>query len=107
MGEPRLSSPLVTVIRDGQEPLTIQTNNVDLVRWDRTRVKHKWPRMDEAPFLWLTFISWAAARRTGAISDTVTYEVWEETVLDVSGETDSDDDGPDLGRPFPVAPAPG
>jgi hypothetical protein len=104
MGEPRLSSPRLTVIRDGQEPLTLQTNNMDLVRWDRTRVKHKWPRLDEAPFLWFTFISWSAARRTGAIPDTVTYEVWESTVQDVNAEDDEGDESSDVGRPFPEIP---
>lgn len=97
MGEQRLSSPLLTVIRDGCEPLTVQTNNMDMVLWDRTRVKHKWPRLEDAPFLWFTFVSWSAAKRTGAISD-VTYEAWEKTVLDIDAETD-DDDGGDVGRP--------
>jgi hypothetical protein len=107
MGEPRLSSPLVTVIRDGHEPLTIQTNNQDLVRWDRTRVRNRWPKLDEAPFIWFTFISWSAAQRTGAIPPDVTYEKWEATVLDVSAITDDDDGGDDAGRPMRAVPGPG
>lgn len=105
MGDPKVTSPRITVIRDGQEPLTVQTTNYDMVNWDRTRVKHRWPKMDEAPFVWLTFVSWSAARRTGAIPDTLTYETWENTVLDISPETEDDD--PELGSPFPEEPGPG
>lgn len=97
MGGPHLSSPRLTVIRDGQEPLTLQTNNMDLVLWDRTRVKHRWPTMQDAPFLWFTFISWSAARRTGAIADEMTYERWEREALDISA--DDDDESGELGRP--------
>jgi hypothetical protein len=95
----KISSPLVTVQREGHEPLTVQTNNRDLVLWDRTRIKHKWPRFDEAPNLWLTFIAWAAARRTGAIPEDVRYEAWEAEVIDVAGAEDDDDDE-DMGRPI-------
>jgi hypothetical protein len=91
-------------MRDGAEPITVQTTNRDLVLWDKTRIKHKWPKFDEAPSLWLTFISWAAARRTGAIDTSVRYEDWESSVLDIDGKTDDDDE--DMGAPFPVAPEP-
>ena len=59
--------------------------------WDRTRVKHRWPKVDEAPFLWLTFIGWSAARRTCAIPTGHTYEAWEAETLDVAAEDDDDD----------------
>jgi hypothetical protein len=77
--------------------LELQSTNADLVLWDRTRAKHKWPKFDEAPFLWLTFLSWAAARRTGAIEPGFTYEKWESETLDVEALTDEDDD--ELGDP--------
>lgn len=98
MGDVKLSSPRVKVIREGHDTLEIQTANPDLVLWDRTRVKHKWPKFDDAPFLWLTFISWAAARRTGAIPLELRYEDWEATVLQVvdtdpTDTTESDDVG--------------
>lgn len=96
MGDVRLTSPRVKVIRDGHEPLEIQTDNRDLVLWDRTRIRHKWPKFDEAAFVWLTFISWAAARRTGAIDPAYTYERWESEVLEVSAVEQEDDE---LGNP--------
>lgn len=107
MGDQKISSPLVTVLRDGHEPLTVQTNNRDLILWDRTRIKHKWPRMDEVPNLWLTFISWAAARRTGAIPADVRYETWEAEVIDVAGVTAEPEDDDDLGRPIHAVADPG
>lgn len=105
MGDVRLTAPRVRVIRDGvPEPLEVQCTNGDLVLWDRTRVKHRWPKFDEAPFLWLTFISWAAAKRTGALPDGLTYERWEAEVLNVEA-LDNDEDGE--GSPTPPGQEPG
>jgi hypothetical protein len=99
MGDVKLTSPRVHVVRDGYDPLDVQTDNRDLVLWDRTRVKHRWPKFDEAPFVWLTFISWAAARRTGAIELGHTYERWESEVVEVTTADDDDESDPELGRP--------
>lgn len=97
MGDVSLSSPKVSVTRTGFDVLEVQTANPDLVLWDMTRTKHRWPKFDEAPFLWLTFISWAAARRTGAIPIDYTFDRWREDVIDVAGEDDDDDS--ELGTP--------
>jgi hypothetical protein len=104
MGDVKLTSPRVRVVRDGHDDLEMQTTNADLVLWDRTRIKHKWPNFQEAPFLWLTFVSWAAARRTGAIEPGHTYEKWEAETLDVAAVTDDDDT--EMGSPFPAVPDP-
>jgi hypothetical protein len=89
MGDIKLTAPRVRVIRgEGTEPIEFQTNNADLVLWDRTRARHKWPTFQDAPFLWLTFLSWAAARRTGAIPSDFAYERWEAETLDVEALTD-------------------
>jgi hypothetical protein len=106
MGDVRLSSPRVRVVRDGHEDLEVQTDNRDLVLWDRTRIRHKWPKFDEAAFLWLTFLSWSAARRMGAIPPDLTYERWEADVIDVAN-VDADDADVGLGSPTPPGPAPG
>lgn len=104
MGAQKISSPLVTVIREGFDPLTVQTDNRDLLLWDTTRIKHKWPRFDEVPNIWLTFISWAAARRTGAITSETKYEEWAATVLGCEVEGADEDD--DTGSPFDPATEP-
>lgn len=101
----RLTAPLVRVVVAGdEEPLELQTTNMDLVLWDRTRAKRKWPKFDEAPFLWLTFLSWAAARRTGHIGSETTYEQWEGSVLDATA-VDPDEEE-EAGRPTHGAAAP-
>lgn len=87
----QLTAPLVEVTRDGEpEPFTVQTDNRDLVLWDKTRGRHKWPSFQDAPFIWLTFISWAAAKRQG-LTD-CTYEVWESTVSNVGQVTPPEGD---------------
>lgn len=105
MGDVKLNSPRLRVIRDGHDPLEVQTANPDLVLWDRTRVKKRWPKLDEGPFLWLTFIAWAAARRTGAIPRELTYESWEAETLDVENlDADEDDETEPGDDGFPTLP---
>lgn len=96
----RLVTPVVKVVRasDPEKTLEVQTTNADLVLWDRTRLKHRWPKFEDAPFLWLTFISWAGARRSGLIPLETTYEAWEGDVLSADAGSD---DGDETGAPFP------
>lgn len=96
-----LKTPRVKVVResDPEKELDIQTTNADLVLWDRTRIKHKWPKFEDAPFLWMTFISWAAARRSGLIPPDTKYEAWETDVLSV--DSTDDDESDEAGAPFP------
>ncbi len=98
MGDVRLQTPRVKVIREGHDDIDeLQTTNADLVLWDRTRYRHKWPGIQEAPILWMTFIAWAAARRTGAVPSDHKYETWEAEVLEV--RVIDDDDEEEEGRP--------
>jgi hypothetical protein len=92
MGDVKLSTPHLRILRDGQDPLEIQSTNADLVLWDRTAFRHKWPKPTDAPFLWMTFIGWAAARRTGAINPDHKYETWESEVLSVETIEDEEDE---------------
>jgi len=95
------------IVREGHEPLEVQTDNRDLLLYERTSRKHRWPTdIKEAPFGWLTFISWAAARRTGAIDGALTYERWESEVLQVESVDDDETSGDD-GRPFEPEAEPG
>jgi hypothetical protein len=93
----KISSPHLQVLRgslDAPEVMDIQTLNPDLIAWDMTRAKHRWPEVKDAPFLWLTFISWHAARREGRIPADLTYDQWQASTLDVSnmgGEDDADE----------------
>lgn len=101
VGEIRLTSPNVRVVRADTEDLEVQTANPDLILWDMTRVKHKWPKFEDAPFLWLTFISWAGARRLGLIPADHKWETWRDQVLDVA-DVNQDNPEDELGTPTPA-----
>jgi len=110
----KLSAPVVRVILqsdlDGDEiaARTLQTTNPDMILWERTRAKHKWPPFDEAPITWLTFLAWAAARRTKVIPPSVTWEQWQADCLDVSSpDEEADDEEAEEGRPTQEGPGPG
>lgn len=86
----RLVAPRVLVIRDGVEPMEIQADNRDLLAWESTAARHKWPSFDKSPFRWLTFLAWSAARRSGDLETSVTFEQWTEQVRSVRDLSDSD-----------------
>lgn len=98
MGQgPQLSTPRLRVWRNDDAPYEVQASNPELVMWDRTRARHKWPATREAPFLWMTFVAWAASRRSGLIPTDVTFEVFEQTTvaieaIDADGKPLSADD---------------
>lgn len=96
----KLTTPRINIVRESEpdKTLEVQTTNADLVLWDRTRAKHKWPKFEDAPFLWLTFIAWAGARRSGLIPPDTAYEAWERDVLSADAGEDDDDE---TGAPFP------
>lgn len=103
MGDVRLTTPRLRVVRDGLDDVEVQTTNADLVLWDKTRFRHKWPTVQEAPFLWMTFIAWAALRRTGAIAQDAKYEPFEAQTLEVEVLNDEEEEPvSEYGRPTPL-----
>lgn len=106
---PKLTSPLLAVTLDDGTVLQEQTANPDMVRWERTRAKHKWPPATESPITWLTFLAWAALRRESAIPDELTWETFSDGrcigVTNLDADDDDQEDGP--GRPTPPGPGPG
>lgn len=83
MGDRTFNNPLCTVMMmDGTE-FEVQTLNPDLLRFERTAVKHKWAGPSESPVNWLTFIAWAAATREQLIPKTMTWEVFSEQCAEV------------------------
>lgn len=114
MADFKLTSPRLRAVRgslDAPEILEVQTLNPDLIAWDMTRAKHRWPKVEDAPFKWLTFIAWHAARREGAIPTDLSYEAWESTTLAVTNLDADDEEAPDGGGvvvdPTPPDPVPG
>lgn len=90
----KLTSPNISVLmRDGTS-WTVQTENEDLVSWDMVRAPRKWPKLDDAPFLWLTFLAWNAGKRDGL------HELpWDQFKTDCRqvSTADSDDEAENVG----------
>jgi hypothetical protein len=112
MADFTLAAPRLRVLRgslDAPEILEVQTLNPDLIAWDMTRMKHKWPKMEDAPWKWLTFLSWHAARREGRIPSDLSYEVWEASTLEVSNIDAAGEDAEEFEvvDPTPPGPVPG
>jgi hypothetical protein len=95
----QLTSPRLRVVLGDDNVLNVQCTNADLVRFDMTRARHKWPTATDAPFLWLTFIAWAALKRTKGIPDSVTYEAFSESTQDITNLTDDGEGSPDAVDP--------
>ena len=108
MGNPhKLTAPLLVVLMADGAELTIQTANPDQILYEKTAMRHKWPRGDAQPVTWMTFIAWAGLRREGQIPREMSWEDFSDTqALDVSApDTDDDEEGP--GDPTPPGPDPG
>lgn len=89
---PKLRAPICRVVLDDGTEHEVQAANPDLVRFERTRVKHGWPPASEAPQLWATFVSWHACRRLGVIDPKVTFEQFESTALEAMPVRDDSHD---------------
>lgn len=63
--------------------------NPSLVAWDRARAQMKWPAIDEAPFLWMTWVSWHHMKSTGLIPPQTKYEEFEEKLCMAVGDTET------------------
>ena len=91
--------PVLTVqLADGAEH-QVKAINPDLVRWDRTRVLKKWPKHDDAPFLWMTFVAWAAMKRLGLVGADCGFDEFNDELC-VSVTSDQVD-SVDPTRPVP------
>ena len=61
---------ICTVISDllGPDPVEVITDNRDRIAWELSRSRERWPKPEEAPTLWATFIAWHALKRTGRLT---------------------------------------
>lgn len=92
-----LTIPRIRVVPASGEPYTVQAFNPDLLLYEDTAATHRWPGPGASPFRWLTFLAWAASRRTGKIADEVTWDVFKATTLQI--ENVADPAGDDVVRP--------
>lgn len=86
-----IRSPLVTVALDDGTEHTVQTDNRDLLQYERTAARHKWPSPSAAPFGWLTFLAWHALRREG--QTTLSLDDFEAHAVSVSSGDDDSEEG--------------
>lgn len=79
----QLKTPIIDVVLDQGDgtylEAAVQTDNRDMVRWDLTRGRRQWPQAQDAPFLWGTFLAWAALTRAQDISED--FETFEARCL--------------------------
>lgn len=80
----KFNNPHVFVkMLDGSE-WDAQTLNPDLLRFERTATKHKWPSPSASPVTWLTFIAWAAGIREGQLPASMTWDQFTVECAEVS-----------------------
>lgn len=87
-----------TVAFDDGSVLDIVVDNRDLVTWDMVRPGRGWPAASEAPFLFQSFIAWAACRRTGLFAGT--FDEFQAVAADVTVSEE-------VVQADPTSPAPG
>ena len=107
MSDYRLTIPRLEIRLDTGEVFEVQALNPDLIRWDRTAAQRHWPAGSVAPFLWMTFLAWSAAKREGLIPSDMSFETFgDERCINVRNLTDEgvDTDGVD---PTPLEVVPG
>lgn len=104
-----LVAPRITVTMANGDSWVVDTGSPDMVAWDMTAAKHKWPPFRNAPFLWMAFLAWHASRRKKLLPDPAmsfeTFRTQAET-LDAPGADDEDDEDDGLAHAFPTAPEP-
>jgi hypothetical protein len=96
-----LSIPLIRVVPGTGEAYEVQALNPDLLLFEDTAATHRWKGPGDAPFRWLTFLAWAASRRTGVIDQDVTWDRFKATTREISNVGDQ------RAAPTPPGPGPG
>lgn len=103
MSERELPGTRVRVTLDTGDTFDLRVTNRELIAWDMTRQKQKWPAWSDANFLALTFVAHRAALRE-KVTD-LTWTQWQESVEDI--ESLEVDPEVDVTRPTRPAPEPG
>jgi hypothetical protein len=98
-----LAIPRVRVTPADGPAYVVQALNPDLLLFEDTQAKHRWPGPSTAPFRWLTFLAWAASRRTDRIGRDITWDSFSGSTLMVESVTDDTD----TAGPTPPGPGPG
>lgn len=97
-----LTIPRIRVVPMVGEPWEVQALNPDLLLYEDTAATHRWRGgATEAPFRWLTFLAWAASKRTGVIGPDWTWERFRAEIAEIA------DAGGTAATPTRPGPVPG
>ena len=99
VGKVGLTIPRLRVVPAAGDAYTVQAYNPDLLLYEDTAATHRWRGPGDAPFRWLTFLAYAASRRTGVIGDDVSWDLFRTTTLEIVNEQSTPADPT---RPGPV-----
>lgn len=92
MDKPKLNTPrMVVIMRDGAV-FEVQALNIDLVSWDRDRIKHGWGATVEVPMQWMSYLAWHALTKTQKLLPEMTLREFETAVAAVQAPEDEDED---------------
>lgn len=77
----------------------VEVMNPDLVRYDVVRTSKKWGTAQDAPILWLTYVTWCAMSRGKLLAGPMPWEVFERDALKIrrTGSVVADPMSPELG----------
>lgn len=108
---PKLDTPILRVVLDDGADFEVQIDNRDLIHFDKTRLKHRWPAPGDAPSFWATFIAWSHLRREGLIPADLSWEVFSEERCLLAKALDEEEKEPggedEEGPGSPTLPGPG
>lgn len=91
--EERLPGQVIRVVLEDGEKFEVRTNNRDYIRWDKTVPARRGgvKQFQDAPFVFATFLAWAAARRLELTSLTFDQFLEAAVVVDRLSVGDEDD----------------
>lgn len=92
-----LITPRLQVTMDDGTVHDVQTNNFDMVCWDKDRVSRRWPSMEDAPVLSGTYLAWHAMGRLGKTG--LTFDQFCEQAIEVRPVEDDEPSEVDPTRP--------
>jgi hypothetical protein len=72
---------------------TVRLMQRDYIAWDKTTARQKWGSAQDAPFLFQTFVAYAAAKRLELLERGTSFDAFCDAIADVSPARD--DDGED------------
>lgn len=96
-------------LTEDADPVYVTMRQQDMVAWEETAAKHKWPGMQAAPTTFMFFAAWHAMRRGGQLpASMATWEAFRDTVHGVAPEEEEAgaDDAPDPTGPAPITASP-